>query len=443
LLFEHLPTPSRFASLTPELWSITDQGLLSGSNFVLSLICARLLPVADYGIFAAGFAFFLLIAGFHNALVLEPMCVKAPGQSALPGNAYLGVMELHHVLGTALLIVPILAFIVVASMLQPALACALTCTLWSAPVVLYHWLMRRSCYIWSSPRSAAISSAVYSAALGLSATGLFAIGVRSYLTPFLAAAAASAVASVAIRWSLRPHLPGAGALGSNSRLVWTSHWSYSKWILPVAALYWVSDAAFPAILLLTAGPAGSAYYRAADNLFMPLVQSLASLCLLNLPRLSQAASRRPGQLRAFAVRAAAGSLILGSAYSAAIIAFSPGLIRLLYSGEDYATIGQVVPWLALAVVVRGTCDLSLSTPIRALGESKSIFVSVLAGSILTCLAGMILMTRFGWTGAVATRAITVIVQAGILIFLFRSSLRAAANGPTLAPGPAGISGQRS
>jgi hypothetical protein len=58
--------------------AIVDQGLLSGSNFLLAVLLARWLPRDQYGAFALGFSIFLFLSGLHNAFFLEPMSVLGP-----------------------------------------------------------------------------------------------------------------------------------------------------------------------------------------------------------------------------------------------------------------------------------------------------------------------------------------------------------------------------
>jgi hypothetical protein len=55
--------------------AILDQGIFTGSNFVISILLARWLSPEQYGSYAVAFAIFLFILTFHQALLLEPMLV--------------------------------------------------------------------------------------------------------------------------------------------------------------------------------------------------------------------------------------------------------------------------------------------------------------------------------------------------------------------------------
>ena len=58
--------------------SVMDQGLVSGSNFLLNVMLARWLSPEQYGAYALGFSIFLLMTAVYQSLVLEPMAVLGP-----------------------------------------------------------------------------------------------------------------------------------------------------------------------------------------------------------------------------------------------------------------------------------------------------------------------------------------------------------------------------
>src|SRR6266542_4967051 len=60
--------------------SIVDQGLYSGANFVLSILLARWLIPANYGIYSIAFAVYQFVFQAHNSLILEPMSVLGPAK---------------------------------------------------------------------------------------------------------------------------------------------------------------------------------------------------------------------------------------------------------------------------------------------------------------------------------------------------------------------------
>ncbi|GIX47763.1 MAG: hypothetical protein KatS3mg131_1974 [Candidatus Tectimicrobiota bacterium] len=53
--------------------AVLDQGLFSGANFLVNILLARWLPPEEYGAFAVALSVFYLLAGFHTAVLTEPM----------------------------------------------------------------------------------------------------------------------------------------------------------------------------------------------------------------------------------------------------------------------------------------------------------------------------------------------------------------------------------
>src|SRR5215207_5805684 len=70
--------------------TILDQGLISGSNFVVTLALARLLGPESYGAYALVFSVFLLFAMLHQAILQEPMAVLASWHFSDRRREYLG-----------------------------------------------------------------------------------------------------------------------------------------------------------------------------------------------------------------------------------------------------------------------------------------------------------------------------------------------------------------
>jgi hypothetical protein len=83
--------------------ALLDQGLLSSSNFLVAILLARWLTRDQYGAYALAFSIFLLLAGFHNAFLLEPMSVFGPESYSRCLRSYIKkLFGFHFVLTLAL-----------------------------------------------------------------------------------------------------------------------------------------------------------------------------------------------------------------------------------------------------------------------------------------------------------------------------------------------------
>src|SRR5262245_28135951 len=78
--------------------ALADQALFSGTGLAIHVLLARWLEPAAYGAFAVGFAIILLMAGPHNALIIEPMSVLGPARYADRLGRYIGMQVVLHLL---------------------------------------------------------------------------------------------------------------------------------------------------------------------------------------------------------------------------------------------------------------------------------------------------------------------------------------------------------
>jgi O-antigen/teichoic acid export membrane protein len=56
-------------------WAIADQGVLSGSNFLTTIVVGRLCGASQLGAYALGVTLLVLLGGLQNSLILSPYTV--------------------------------------------------------------------------------------------------------------------------------------------------------------------------------------------------------------------------------------------------------------------------------------------------------------------------------------------------------------------------------
>src|SRR5580698_9365038 len=143
--------------------AILDQGVFTGSNFVISILLARWLSPEQYGSYAVVFAIFLFILTVHQALMLEPMSVFGGSVYRNCLRGYLKALLMVH-LGMSLVIVLLLGIsAAVAFKLHPAssLPSALVGVAFAAPMILLLWLVKRTFYLKLSPAPSAGAAVLY------------------------------------------------------------------------------------------------------------------------------------------------------------------------------------------------------------------------------------------------------------------------------------------
>jgi len=406
--------------ISPALWlwrgalSIADQGLISAANFLLVILFARWLPRPEYGAVSIGLSAFLLAANFHHALLLEPMSVLAPRrfQERL-GSYFWCVLAVH---GVAVLLVALAVAGAALFVPGPATGVALLGLAWSLPLVLSFWVLRRICYVLTDPAMAIRGGIAFFTTALTAAAVLRATGWINPASLFILTGLAAVAAGVILTRGLRPRLgPNAGLLAE----VLTAHWSYGRWMMGVSLTYWLANSAFPILLGVGAGLSASAGLRAVENLVTPVLQVTGALSLLVLPWVSgQAHAHGNLYLRRYQRLAmlVAGTVI--GAYLLGVLLLRQPLMRALYGPGCYAELAPLVPVAAVATLIRGVSDLSLSTALKGAARPDAHFLASLISSLFVLTGGWYLITRWQVTGAAYTMLLSNAVQAAVLAVFF-------------------------
>jgi O-antigen/teichoic acid export membrane protein len=231
--------------------------------------------------------------------------------------------------------------------------------------------------------------------------------------PFFAMGLASVAASVV----LMPYLLASKARstsGPNLGAILGSHWAYGRWVSGAAVVSWVVNCAYSSLLVLSRGLDATGAYRAAENLFLPLLHAAAALTTLLLPWAASQAHKGSSYLRAFCV--SASLIVTGPAlcYFFVVTALGDFLILRLYERPFYAAVPALLPVLGGAVVLRAVSDIGLATPLRAAGRPDAVFWSSAGGALITMTVGVALVHSFGLLGAAIGLLAATAVQAAVL-----------------------------
>jgi len=410
--------------------AVLDQGLISGSNFVLGVALARWGGLEAYGAYMVMFAAFLLIANLYQSLLIDPCIVLA--YSLFPSNngQYLRVLLRMHAIfsvgflalaGTILALAPRLN-------LHGLLVNALTGLLIATPLVLLFWLARCIAYVEFAPGRAVAGSAAY---CGVMATGLVVAHATGGVTPervFVCTACGAAVASVCLLFRYRHSSPSADkgpALGE----VWGRHWKFGRWGVGTVAVGWAQTNSLSFTGGYFLGLKGVGGLNALTGLLLPMLQVLFAAARIVLPRIAQRftlhgadATHRP------VIRAAVAMTALSATYWLALTVAHATLLRLVY-GERFLAYAYLVPIIGLALIGWAAilaCDIGFSS----VQQPQAPFPLKILMVAITVLVGTAMSWRFGLPGAAiavpACATLTAVCMALRLRALWRQQRAAAA-----------------
>jgi O-antigen/teichoic acid export membrane protein len=422
-----------------------DQGLISGSNFLLTILLARWLTAEQYGAYALAFSIFLLLAASHESLVTEPMVVFGPSSYDHNRREYLGaVLCIEGSL--AVLFVGVLlsaAYIARHFGAGQGLAGALAGLCLSTPCVFLFWVARYAFYVEGSPGRAAAGSTVYSAFVLTGTLLAFRRGVLSPFVAFVAIAVAACASAISMLIRLRPALRQVTSRWLRS--VWDRHWGYGRWALGTAAARWVPGNVSYGLTGSLLGLADVGRLKALMNFFLPLGQAVNSFGMVFQPHLSRTFGRQ-GRSATKTPVAMVSLLYLagGISYWVLLSVFRVPVLRFLYGGK-FLESAYLVPWVCCGAVLT-VASYAPSMGLRAIQSPSSIFLAYCVAAGVSVAFGTVAIWRYGLAGAIGSFALSgvaVLVTAAALYARKASARSPNGSGEEPASYPAGRQGGES
>jgi O-antigen/teichoic acid export membrane protein len=432
ILAESLATRATPAVARAEKWSmrrtwaykgalaVTDQGLISGSNFLLSVLLARWLSTEQYGAYALGFSLFLLASGFHQALLIEPMSVLGPAVYWEDRRRYLGALiALHTVAGLAISIaLGITAFITDRFLPGGVLEQALGGLAAAAPCILLFWLLRNASYLDLSPGVSALGSLLYALILFSGAWVIYRLHLLSVHSVFYLMGFGSLAVCAFLLFRAKPRVPDIAFTGR----VWRQHWDFGRWGLAKTGVEWGGDNSLYALTaaLLSVSDVGA--LRALSNLALPLSHISAAVGRLIQPYVSRIAAREGPAAAHSAVKRVLLLFVIGAGLYCLIVAIlCRPMVRLLYGGK-FDSSAHLAGWITLGM---SFCVVSyvFAIGLRALQAPSGVFKIAAVTAVTVVSTAIPLVWFYGFPGIVASECIASVATIMAAVYLFRRQVR--------------------
>jgi O-antigen/teichoic acid export membrane protein len=379
--------------------AILDQGLISGSNFLTSVLLARWMIPAQYGAYAVAFGIYVLLSVVYQSLVLEPMAVFGGSSYRNCLRGYMGSLLWIHVIASVAIFVvlSVSAFAVRGAANSPGLAGALAGVTIASPCILAFALVRRGFYLELSPAKAAVGAFVYST---VSVGALFVLYRRSLLsafTAFLLMGLAALVTSIYLFLRLRAELPASGE-APRVGAAWKRHWGYGRWALASSVAGWIPAYVYYPLLSSFGNIAHSGQLKALMNLTLPMEQTKAALGMLLLPYAARVQSQGRSNATSLSMRMTLVSLGGAIAYWAIILPIHGPVFHFLYSGR-YMEVAHLLPLVAFGSIV-WSAAYGPAIALRGMESPASVFVAFSLATGLSLLIGVPATWAFGLKGAI-------------------------------------------
>lgn len=382
--------------------ALVDQAVVSGCNFLTTVILARTLPVEAFGIYSVAFLICLLLSNLHRAALTQPMNVLSVGESDVQEAA-----RLHGLLRAHWLIAGLCAAVFVAAVplaladfgLAAAAAFYFICFALQETARRY-WYGRFEI-------GQALANDVLSYGAQVLLLGLLAWWVHVDARIAFVVMGATSLLAVGAAWRRLPRRPLEARL-SLAALAAT-HWPLAKWLVLTVCVLWGAGQVYP-LLMLPLGATAVATFVACKNLLNAVglvVQSVGNY----LPTSATAILRQrgPAALRREIV-GVCGLFAVGTVLFLGLIGwFAEDLLHLIYGGRyDHAAGMLRVLAVGTAFAVIGAI---LGAYSLAMADARAGFLSNLGASGVTFTIGLWLIDRMGMDGAALGNVLSLLTAA--------------------------------
>lgn len=413
--------------------AILDQGLISGSNFLIGILLARWLMPAQYGAFSLAFSVFLLLSYVYQSLLSEPQAVFSGSayRHCLRGylKALLSIQLVVTVFGLVLLGGS--SALVYAMGKADGLPGALAGVAIASPCILFFWLLRRSYYMNLAPARAAMGAFIY---FVLVTGGLIITYKRALISPFsayLLMAIGALGTGLFLLSQVKKVLPADTAEAPTAAQAWHKHWEYGRWALAVSVVTWIPYYMYYPLVSAFSGMAAAGQLKALMNLSLPLEQSYTALAILFLPYAARVCREKGISSSGPLVRRITLLFVAGAVvYWGLLIPFKGIAFHVLYGGK-YMEVAPLIPYVALGTTM-WSAAFGPAILLRAIESPDSIFYARVVASVLSLVVGVPATKMFGLWGVVSSIIVANIAAFFISMYILqRKSNSVALSNPVL------------
>lgn len=397
--------------LTTGTWTIMDQALFAGSNFVVNVLLARWLSPEGYGAYTVAYTLFLFLGTIHGGLLLEPMLVFGPGRFEKRLRHYLRVLLTGHAwfsLFAGLVLAIAAGGFALAG--QYALAQALAVLSVAQAAILFLWLIRGACYIRTQPQISAIAGIGYSVILLGGAAIENQLGALTVTSALELMAIASLLAGGWLVWRLKIPLRRADDPALLASTV-KEHREYGKWSAATGGMEWFHGFLPFLILPIWAGLEGTGALRALFNFILPVLHVYHALGNLIVPLLVRA--RSTGTHFRTAIFIGGGLLLLSLAYAITLSLFGPDLMHWLYDGK-YDGYAHLL-WLAGLLPLGTGLVLVMQSLLRAMERPRDVFIARGSAAAVAATLGTACVWAFGVAGALISDMLAAVTDGLVML----------------------------
>ena len=393
---------------------VADQALVSGVNFLTTLLLARFLLPATFGHFVIAYSVLLFAKNLHLAVVTTPLMMIGGALSGDQFSKYKGMSALLHIgycaVAAALLIGATLPAFVRSNFVPTELIAPL---LFATLSVVSQEFVRKLLLTELSRGSALLNDLT---SYGLQLVGLILWHVArglSVVSALNVIAVTSLLAVLLGVFQCRLRLP---RLGSWDRDLFRQNWAFGRWLLATYFALWLSERWYLFVTAAHLSTIGTGVLGACLALFG--FTNIAYLAFENY--VAPISAFKVAQSGPHAIRRLFGPAYVFGAIGAAlsfgaIAIFATPIMGVLF-GDAYRPYGGILRLFSIYAFISFFARLAVIA-LKILRQSKPLFLGYALAALATVPVAGLFVRRWGLTGATMGMLLAQVILALALTFL--------------------------
>lgn len=393
-------------------YAAVDQGVISISNFVASILLARLVSPTQLGVYVLGFLAIYLMRSIQDGMIIQPM--NAFGAVATPEDfkGYFTTAAIHQIILASLSAVAALLTGWILTRLGNDTVGPAVFTLWFS---FFTWqiqeFLRRTFYARSEVKKAVVLSVVSNLIrIGL----IILLGSISEInghTGLNAIGWGALAASLIGVWQARAYFT---SKVPDLKAAWLHNWRFGRWILGASMADWMVMHLYPIIMAGMVSFAAAGAYQALQNLVAPIHVLLRATDTFATPQAAKAYHQSGfPRLKKYLKLIYLVSGIPIIALLILDLLYAPQLLFLL-KGDTYLPFADGIFVMALFYFFL-YINWPLQIAFRAIREGKQIFIANLLAIISMVSVGIWLIHRWGLYGAIGGQVLNALIVSLVLL----------------------------
>lgn len=383
----------------PLILSLLNQMLSSGGNFLLGIYLARVLPLADFGLYGIGFGICMLYVGVGSALILTQMVVNMPSKPAAEKEQYATRMLCAVLLFCMLLLALVAVSAAVVLAIRPdywrfmmplsAITLASAMLLCSEFFISYAYMKHRESL--ALMINALTMATLFGGLVILHVSGVPISAARVLLLYALGALVGSAVAywnsSLSLMRDARTLLPD-----------FIESWRYGRWALGGVIVTWLQAQTYTYVLAFFLGPAGVGQANAAKIFISPFSFLLPAINKVAIPRLAELRQTDYQKMLRVSVLLTACMSLLTILYSALLLGSLDFVFHTILGRKD--PLIESLVWVWCLVLIFQMVRSGGGVLLQVQRKFRILALINIPSALVTIAAAVLLIHWLGTAGAI-------------------------------------------